>query len=54
MDYQFIIENGIWLEDKKGRYSRYATEGEESTWVCHHCECVDIDPDEKDCNCYQP
>lgn len=50
--YDEITENGIWLEDSRhGQYSRYATEGEESTWVCHDCECVDADPYEGFCNC---
>lgn len=50
--YDAIIEQGIWLEDRRrGQYSRYATEGEESTWVCHNCESVDADPYEGFCDC---
>lgn len=49
--YEEIIEQGIWLEDRKhGQYSRYATEGEESTWVCHNCESVEVDPYEDFCD----
>lgn len=48
--YSDIIDNGLWLEDR-GQYSRYATEGEESTWVCHECESVEADPYESICDC---
>lgn len=51
MNYLQIIEDGVWLEDA-GNYSRYATSGEDSTWVCHDCERHDVNPDERDCGCY--
>ena len=45
-----IVDHGIWLEDNR-KYSRYATNNEDSTWVCNHCFCVDADPYEGDCDC---
>lgn len=39
-----------WLEDsKKGRFSRVATEPEESTWVCNECGAEGADPWEFGC-----
>lgn len=50
MNYQEITGECIWLEDK-GKYSRYATQGEESVWICHDCEETDVDPYEQECGC---
>ena len=37
-----------WLEDSRtGAFSRYATEPEESVWLCNQCE---LDADH--CECY--
>lgn len=42
---------GEWLEDSKtGRFSRYATEPEESTWICNECGASDADPYESGCS----
>ena len=51
--YARITEHGIWLEDR-GKYSRYAEDGEESVWVCHDCESIDADPYEGVCECEEP
>lgn len=41
---------GEWLEDSKsGRFSRHATEAENSTWVCNECGKADADPHEAGC-----
>jgi|GEM_PF-5438307 len=48
--YDNVIENGVWLEDA-GKYSRYGTDIEESTWVCHECGCIEADPDFCWCDC---
>lgn len=45
------IELDDWLEDSRsGRFSRYATEPEESTWLCNDCGAVDADPYMGGCN----
>ncbi len=45
-----------WLEDSKsGRFSRYSTEPEESTWVCNNCGAEDCDPYDLGCEvCGEP
>lgn len=52
--YEEIVNNWIWLEDED-KYSRwFDPEGgsdSESVWVCHHCECADADPYERECGC---
>jgi rubrerythrin len=41
---------GEWLEDSRtGRFSRFSTEPEESTWVCNECGAEDADPWEDGC-----
>ena len=45
--YDYIVENCEWLEDN-GTCSRYATEREESVWVCNECQ-ERIDGPEHDC-----
>jgi len=45
--YSELVEFAIWLESRNG-CSRYATDYEESIWVCDQCEEVDVDPDEHD------
>jgi hypothetical protein len=47
-NYTDVTENGQWLEDRL-ECSRFATEGEETVWVCHCCETIVDDPDEHDC-----
>lgn len=45
------VELGEWLEDSKhGNFSRFATEPEESTWVCNECEAQGVDPYENGCH----
>jgi len=47
--FEDVTENGEWLEDK-GCCSHYATNIEESVWVCHNCqEVIDEDPIEHEC-----
>ena len=39
-----------WLEDSRtGRFSRVATEPEESTWICNECGAADADPHDAGC-----
>jgi rubrerythrin len=39
-----------WLEDSRtGKFSRYATEPEESIWVCNRCEHEGCDPYDEGC-----
>lgn len=41
---------GEWLEDSKsGRFSRLATEPEESTWICNECGADGADPYDSGC-----
>ena len=48
--FQLDKEEGEWLEDsKKGRFSRHATQPEESTWICNTCGAHDADPYELGC-----
>ncbi len=44
--FTFQLENeGEWLEDSKsGRFSRFTTEPEESTWICNECGKAEADP----------
>lgn len=46
------IEKMLWLEDsKKGRFSRYAVDSEDSIWICNECDAGDADPYEDGCSC---
>lgn len=49
--FTFQLESdGEWLEDSKsGRFSRVATEPEESTWICNECGEAGADPYEAGC-----
>ena len=51
--YNEVIKNGEWLEDNNNathaQFSRYATEHEESVWVCHECCSIVDDIDEHEC-----
>lgn len=40
-----------WLEDSmSGKFSRFSTEPEESTWVCNECGQSGADPHETGCD----
>lgn len=46
-----LPKDSDWLEDsKKGRFSRYTTAPEESTWVCNNCGALDADPYDGGCS----
>lgn len=48
--FQLEDEEGEWLEDSEsGRFSRVATEPEESTWVCNECGESGADPYDTGC-----
>lgn len=54
-DQPYVREDGTidtsnleWLEEMK-EFTRYATEGEESIWVCNLCEAEVDDPYEEGC-----
>lgn len=45
------ISGENWLEDSKtSLFSRFATEDEESTWVCNSCDATGADPYDKGCH----
>lgn len=49
--FQLDLDDCEWLEDSKtGRFSRFATEPEQSTWVCNECGSIGADPHEYGCN----
>ncbi len=49
-DSTFSETHGEWLEDSRtGRFSRIATDPEESTWVCNECGTNGADPWEDGC-----
>jgi hypothetical protein len=42
-DYDFVIENGLWLEDQGSRFSRYLL-NDASVWVDHYETDIVNDP----------
>ncbi len=42
-DYDFVIENGLWLEDQGSRFSRYML-NDASVWVDHYETDIVNDP----------
>lgn len=49
--FQLDLDECEWLEDSSsGRFSRVATEHENSTWICNECGNPDGDPFDTDCN----
>lgn len=51
MSNQHVESEKEWLEDSKtGRFSRVATELEESIWVCNECGAEEADPWEYGCS----
>jgi len=51
MTYDVVTEECTWLESKwNGQLARYATSEEESIWVCHACQRLDVDSEEHECS----
>lgn len=45
-----MSDNKEWVEDsRKGLFSRYSTDSENSVWICNECDTEGADPYEDGC-----